>query len=63
MYKVVYSNECDKGDICKIELDDNTIQYLSAQKWNEVVKAGLRACGYINGQEIREVTVGCMNEI
>lgn len=58
MYKVVCSNECDVEDTCRVELDDNTVQYLSAKKWNIVIKAGLKACGYINGQEIREVSVG-----
>lgn len=57
MYKVACSNECEMQDVCTIELDDKTVHYLSAQKWNEVIKAGLKACGYINEQGIQTVMV------
>ena len=31
--------------VCTVELDDDTICHLSGQKLNEVILAGLRACG------------------
>lgn len=57
MYKIACSRECDLEDTCKVELDDNTIYHLSAKNWNAVIRAGLKACGYLQTQGIRAVTV------
>ncbi len=37
---------------CTIELDDKTVIELCGKKWNEVIKSGLRTCGYIENQKI-----------
>ncbi len=57
MYKVAYSEECTMEDACTIVLDDKTAYHLSAKKWNEVIRAGLSCCGYLNGQKIESVSV------
>lgn len=57
MYKIACGEECEVEDACTVELDDNTIYHLSARKWNLVVAAGLRACGYLGKQTVRSVVV------
>lgn len=56
MYKISCSTESHE-ETCAIELDDHTVQYLTAQKWNSVIRAGLKACGYIEEQKIKNVVV------
>ena len=57
MYRIACGAGCEKENACTIELDDNTVKKLSAKSWNAVVLAGLRACGYIEDQGIRNVIV------
>lgn len=57
MYRIACGAGCEKENACTIELDDNTVKKLSAKSWNAVVLAGLRACGYIENQGIRNVIV------
>ena len=57
MYKVACGAKCDGGEACLIELDDDTVRHLSAKTWHGVIAAGLKACGYIDGQKIKSVTV------
>lgn len=57
MYKVACSEQWEMEDACTIELDDNTIYHFSAKRWNAVIKAGLRECGYLDEQDILAVTV------
>lgn len=57
MYKISCEGNCDVENACTIELDDDTVCELSAQKWNCVILAGLRACGYVKEQKIRSVIV------
>ncbi len=57
MYKIACGAECEMENVCTVEFDDDTVCHLSANKWNTVIHAGLSACGYMNGQEIRSVVV------
>lgn len=57
MYKIVRNPDNKEESVCTIELDDNTVQRLSRDNFNHVVSAGLRACGYIDDQEIERVFV------
>nr|WP_296263249.1 transcriptional repressor [uncultured Merdimonas sp.] len=57
MYKIACSSGCKKEEACLIELDDDTVRRLSAKNWIGVISAGLKACGYIDGQQIRSVKV------
>ena len=57
MYKIVRNPECRDESVCTIELDDNTVQKLSRDNFNNVVLAGLKACGYIDNQEIERMFV------
>lgn len=57
MYKVACSDKCEMEDVCTIELDDNTVYHFSAKHWNTVIKEGLRVCGYLDTQNIQNVTV------
>lgn len=63
MYKISYPTNCDMEEACVVELDDNTTYHLSAKGWNEILRAGLSACGYLNGRSISGVTIRpCMCE-
>ena len=57
MYKIVRNPDCSEGSVCTVELDDNTVQRLSKDNFNHVVQAGLKACGYIDQQEIEKMFV------
>ncbi len=54
-------NRNRRGDACIIELEDDTVYHLSAENWNDVIRAGLKACGY-PAQEIRSIAIqpGCV---
>ncbi|MFT3982458.1 MAG: transcriptional repressor [Lachnospiraceae bacterium] len=52
MYRIACGEVQNPDTACRIELDDKTVIELSQKKWNEVIKSGLRACGYIENQEI-----------
>lgn len=57
MYKVACGAECSMENVCKIELNDDTVYELNANRWRDVLMEGLKACGYLDGQEIRSVVV------
>jgi Fur family ferric uptake transcriptional regulator len=57
MYKIACGEKCEVENACTVELDDDTIYHLSAKKWNAVIQAGLKVCGYMKHQEIRSVIV------
>ena len=57
MYKVAYSENCMMENACTIELDGGSIHHLSAKKWNSVIRAGLKSCGYLADQKVTNVTI------
>ena len=57
MYKVAYDEQCAMEDACTIVLDSDRIHHLSARKWNAIVKAGLRAYGYMDHENITSITI------
>lgn len=57
MYKISCCEECELENVCTVELSDDTIYKLSAKKWNLVIIEGLKACGYIDNQSVRNITV------
>lgn len=52
-YSVIQGNE----NGCKIELSDHTVCRLSSDCLKNVVKMGLKQCGYIDEQEVAKITV------
>lgn len=57
IYRIDCSIEYLKKDTCIVELDDDNRILLSSKKLKEVICSGLKACGYIDRQEIKSVTV------
>jgi Fur family ferric uptake transcriptional regulator len=57
MYKLACSDKCEMENACTIALDDNTVYHFSAKNWYNIIKEGLRACGYLSTQNIQNVTV------
>lgn len=57
MYKIACGKECGLEDVCSVELEDHTVRHLSAAGWMNVIKAGLQACGYTEGQDVLAVCV------
>ena len=57
MYQISCCMNCDKEDACTIELDDHTVCRLSAQNWYKVISEGLRACGYVESQNVTQVMI------
>lgn len=56
MYKVNCA-DCVREGACMVALGDETTFHLSAEKWNTVIMEGLKACGYLNHQEIESIVV------
>lgn len=57
MYKVAYSDHCGMEEACKVELEDQSSFVLSAKEWHDVVRKGLRACGYVEEQKISNISI------
>ncbi|MDO4555354.1 MAG: transcriptional repressor [Lachnospiraceae bacterium] len=57
MYRVAYSESCPMENACTVILDDQTTYHLSAKKWNQIVRTGLNACGYLNEQKVVSISV------
>ena len=55
MYRIECGRDCTKESGFMVELEDETVIELSGTKWNQIVAAGLKACGYLNGQEVRNI--------
>lgn len=52
----IFCNEEDKSnDTYTVEFDDGTTARLSAEKWSQVVRTGLRECGYMQDKELRSI--------
>lgn len=56
MYRIACDHGCDIGNACTIEFDDETTLELSACMWNQVVQAGLAACGYAEARQVCKIT-------
>lgn len=41
--------------LCTIAFDDDTVVEMSVNKWNQVIQAGLRACGLRGGHAVAKV--------
>lgn len=64
MYRIACGKNCSVENACTIELEDESVIELSAGKWNQVIQAGLEACGYIKDQKVRSVmaqSCACMD--
>ncbi len=55
MYRIACGKACEQENTCMIELNDGTEINLSGAKWNQVIQAGLQACGYLNGKKVQSV--------
>ena len=57
----LYEVNCESGTKQEehvIELDDSSVRVLSETEWTRVIERGLRACGYIDRQNVRTVKPG-----
>ena len=63
MYKVSCCMNCDRQNVCTIELDDDTVCQLSAQNWYRVISEGLRVCGYVEEQKVVSVMADPCSEM
>ena len=62
MYRIVCDSGCETEVACTIKLENGTVHHLSAKAWNDVIRAGMKAEGYIHGEKIKSVEVqscGC----
>lgn len=57
LYKISCCRDCDKENVCKIELDDHTFCQLSSQNWYRVISEGLKVCGYVKEQKVTSVMI------
>ena len=57
----LYEVTCETGakrEEHAIELDDRSVRVLTEPEWMRVIERGLRACGYIDRQNVRTVKAG-----
>ena len=57
MYRVSCDNPFGAENVCTVELDDNNVCQLNDENWRNVVQKGLKACGYIDNQKIKNIFV------
>ena len=57
MYRIACGEECGVEKACQVELDDGYKIELAANAWNEVIREGLKKCGYIDSQKIQSVVI------
>ena len=64
MYRISCGRCCSEGKDCIVELNDGKACQLSDRDCKKVVREGLKACGYIEDQEVQKLyfTEGCLNE-
>lgn len=55
--KIACDEENGSREVCRIEMEDHTVRYLSSKNWNEVILAGLKSCGYIGTQKVKAVVI------
>lgn len=55
MYRIACEEACGNPNChnCTIELEDDTVLEFSSAMLNQVIRKGLEACGYTNGQKVR----------
>ena len=56
MYRISCGEGCKKQS-CRVEFSDHTVRSFTPGMWNDVVRAGLQACGYIKDQEIENIVM------
>ena len=56
MYKITGITGDDIKKKCMIELVDDTFCNLTEEELKRVIKEGLKACGYINRQDIKKIS-------
>lgn len=54
-YEVTCAPHTEGHDGYIVELDDSSVRFLSDREWNRVIEKGMRACGYIDKQNIRMI--------
>lgn len=58
--KNMYKIACEQGyekSVYTVELSDRTVCCIPEEQWNDVIRAGMKACGYIEDQEVKRVVV------
>ena len=55
MYRIWHDSGSQQGRSCTIILDDNNICRLSETNWTKVLQEGLKVCGYIENQKVRNI--------
>lgn len=57
LYEVTCETE-NRPEEHVIELDDSSVRVLTEPEWIRVIERGLRVCGYIDRQNVRQVKYG-----
>lgn len=63
LYKITCDEDCQLREVCTIEFEDNTVEHLSVPTWRNVILAGLKACGYTGGQNVKNIIVPSFENI
>lgn len=57
MYKITCPENCRGRCECQIELNDGTMLELSKLQWNQIVESGLKSCGYMDSQGVKNIVL------
>lgn len=56
MYRVEYREGCNHEDGCEIILEDDTVLRMPKEKLDQIVREGIRQCGYLSdGKKISKI--------
>lgn len=55
IYRIECGHGCDAENVYLIEFDDDTELEVSTCMWDEIVQAGLMACGYAGEKHVRKI--------
>ena len=58
IYQMGDGKDGREKDTCCIELDNGVVLEFSQEQWRQVVKRGLRACGHIADQNVKNIILG-----
>lgn len=62
MYHVCFGEESAAASGCMVKFDDRTQLNLNTEEWNQIVKAGLETCGYLNNRNVELVELKKCND-
>lgn len=56
-YEILKGKGCERRKVYAIEFDDDTVMEFSEETWNQIIRAGLSAFGYMKKCDVRKIHI------